>query len=203
MKGWLEEVAMAQNAAPSQRCVAAWPKDALRISFGIIWAIDAGLKWAPGFRSGYSDTITQAAKGQPGWLHPWFNFWAGPSHPYFWAYLVAVIETLIAAALILGFARKVTYLSATVFSLLIWATAEGFGGPYTSGSSDIGTAIIYAVVFMGLLALSAYAGPARYSVDYYLEQRISWWWKVAEVRRPTPPPMLASVEPPADRRRSA
>jgi len=195
---------MEQTTPAPQPCLPAWPKDALRVAFGIIWAIDAGLKWAPGFRSGYSDTITQAAKGQPGWLHPWFNFWAGPSHPYFWAYLVAVIETLIAAALILGFARKVTYLSATVFSLLIWATAEGFGGPYTSGSSDIGTAIIYAVVFLSLLALSAYAGPARYSVDYYLEQRISWWWKVAEVRRPvTQQPVLATVQPVAEQRRSA
>lgn len=25
-----------------------WPKDALRGAFGLIWAIDAGLKWAPG-----------------------------------------------------------------------------------------------------------------------------------------------------------
>jgi hypothetical protein len=30
----------------------------------------------------------------------------------------------------------------------------------------------------------AHAGTARYSVDHYLEQKISWWWKVAEVRRP-------------------
>jgi hypothetical protein len=34
------------------------------------------------------------------------------------------------------------------------------------------------------LALMAYAGTSRYSVDYYLEQKISCWWKVAEVRRP-------------------
>ncbi len=71
-----------------------------------------------------------------------------------------------------------------MFSVLIWATAEGFGGPYTSGAADIGTAIIYAVVFAGLLALSYYAGPARYSADYYLEQKISWWWQLAETRRP-------------------
>lgn len=94
---------------------------------------------------------------------------------------MAVVETLIAATLILGFARKLTYLSAAAFSLLIWATAEGFGGPYTSGSSDVGTAIIYAVVFVGLLALSYHTGPSRYSVDYYLEQRFSWWWRRAEL----------------------
>jgi hypothetical protein len=77
--------------------------------------------------------------------------------------------------------------------------AEGFGGPYTSGASDIGTAIIYAVVFAGLLTLSYYAGPARYSADYYLEKTISWWWRVAEMRRPAPAeaPALASMTPAA------
>lgn len=163
-----------------------WPKDALRIAFGVIWAIDATLKWLPGFRSSYLATISGMARGQPGWLHPWFSFWINLQQPraMFFAYLVATIETLIAAALIVGFARKLTYLSAAVFSLLIWSTAEGFGGPYTSGASDIGTAIIYALAFAGLLALSYYAGPARYSADYYLEKRFSWWWKLAELRRP-------------------
>jgi nitrite reductase (NO-forming) len=71
----------------------------------------------------------------------------------FFAYSTAVAETLIALALILGFARKVTYIGAALFSVLIWATAEGFGGPYSSSSTDIGAAVMYAVVFMGLLAL--------------------------------------------------
>jgi uncharacterized membrane protein YphA (DoxX/SURF4 family) len=178
--------------APAQqstgRCTP-WPKDALRVSFGIIWLIDAFLKWLPGFRSGYMDAIMGEAQGQPGWLKPWFDFWINFQHPRvtFFAYLVAIAETLIALALIAGFARKLTYSSAIVFSLLIWGTAEGFGGPYTSGASDIGTAVIYAVVFAALLALSYYAGPSRYSADYYIEKKISWWWKVAEMRRPAPP----------------
>jgi hypothetical protein len=97
---------------------------------------------------------------------------------------VAVLETLVAFAIIFGFARKLTYISSAVLGVVIWAVAEGFGGPYMSGSSDIGTAIIYAVVSMGLLTLCYYVGSSRYSVDYYLEKRISWWWKVAEMRRP-------------------
>jgi uncharacterized membrane protein YphA (DoxX/SURF4 family) len=175
-----------------QRDLPAWPKDALRITFGVMWLIDAILKWLPGFRNGYMAMMKMAAAGQPSWLHPWFSFWVNLQEPRaaFFAYLCAVVETLIAIAVILGFARKYTYISAAVFSVLVWATAEGFGGPYTSGATDIGTAIIYAVVFMGLLALSAYAGPARYSVDYYLEKRISWWWKVAEVGHTVP---VASV----------
>ncbi len=179
---------MTPTQAASYKCPA-WPKDALRISFGIIWLIDAALKWLPGFRADYMSTIMGQADGQPGWLKGWFDFWINLQHPRaaFFAYLVAAVETLIAVALITGFARKLSYIAAIVFSLLIWATAEGFGGPYTSGAADIGTAVIYAVVFAALLALSYYAGPARYSADYYLEKKISWWWRLAELRRPAPP----------------
>jgi uncharacterized membrane protein YphA (DoxX/SURF4 family) len=190
-----EVVEMADGQQATARSMPAWPKDAIRISFGIIWLIDATLKWLPGFRASYMSTIMGEAQGQPGWLKPWFDFWIRFQHPYAMplAYLVAGAETLIALALIAGLARKITYISAIVFSLLIWATAEGFGGPYTSGASDIGTAIIYALVFAALLTLSAYAGPARYSADYYIEQKVSWWWKVAEMRRPTPAEIPAKI----------
>jgi uncharacterized membrane protein YphA (DoxX/SURF4 family) len=180
---------MTETTPPAARTNVSWPKDALRIGFGVIWLIDAVLKWLPGFKDGYMDTIMGIRDGQPSGLRWWFDFWINLQHPaatFFWA-LVATAETLIALALITGFARKITYLAAIAFSLLIWSTAEGFGGPYTSGASDIGTAVIYAVVFAGLLALSYYVGTARYSADYYLEKKISWWWRLAEVRRPVAP----------------
>jgi hypothetical protein len=41
-------------------------------------------------------------------------------------------------------------------------------------------------LFSALLALSYYAGQSRSSADYYLEKKISWWWKLAETRRPDP-----------------
>ena len=188
---------MLQTQAAGRPCNP-WPKDALRITFGVIWLIDAVLKWLPGFRASYMSVIMGEAQGQPGWLRPWFGFWIRVQHPdaLFLAWLVAVVETLIALALITGFARKIAYSAAIVFSLLIWATAEALGGPYTSGASDIGTAIIYAVVFAALLALSYYTGPGRLSADRYLEQRIGWWWRVAEVRRPTR--QLAAAARPED-----
>ncbi len=156
---------------------------AVRIAFGVVWLVDATLKWRPGFRSGYFDLVTEGADGQPAWLKPWFHFWIHLMAPRatFFAYLVTVTETLIALALILGFARKLTYVAGIAFSLLVWATAEGFGGPYTSGASDIGTAIIYALVFGSLLVLNAQSGPARYSLDALIERRVSWWYRIAEV----------------------
>jgi nitrite reductase (NO-forming) len=171
-----------------------WPKSAVRVTFGIVWLIDAILKWLPGFRKDYLPALTEGAAGQPGWLRPWFDFWIRLQRPAptFFAYLVAVVETLIALALIFGFARKVTYISAAAFSFLIWATAEGFGGPYTSGSADIGTAIVYALVFLALLAMSAQFGTSRYSVDALLERRISWWHRVAEVE---PRPRVTAEDP--------
>jgi hypothetical protein len=42
------------------------------------------------------------------------------------------------------------------------SSAEGFGGPYVAGSTDIGAAIIYPLVFAGLFLSSA--GP-YYGVD--------------------------------------
>ncbi|MHB8289001.1 MAG: hypothetical protein ACYDEY_07140 [Acidimicrobiales bacterium] len=101
-------------------------------------------------------------------------------------YLVATVETLIVAALILGFAREITYISAAGFSFLIWSTAEGFGGLYRAGSTDVGACIIDVVVFLGSLALNLYAAPARYSLDYHLEKRISWWSRLAEARYQEP-----------------
>ena len=122
------------------------------------------------------------ADGQPRWLKPWFDFWIKLQHPhpYVWAYLVAVIETLIAVALLVGLARTFTFISAAVFSLLIWGTAEGFGGPYTRGASDVGTALIYALVFGALLAFTIQNGQDRYSLDAVIEHRWPWWRRVAE-----------------------
>ncbi len=65
---------MAPTQAAIRGCTP-WPKDALRITFGVIWAIDAARKWLSGFRASYMDTIVGQADGQPGWLKPWFHFW--------------------------------------------------------------------------------------------------------------------------------
>src|SRR5258708_38008228 len=124
----------------------------LRIAFGLMWVINAAFKWLPTFRSTFLDQVQGALDGQPDWLHGWFNLWIHLfSHsPSLFAVLVAITESLIAITLVFGIARRATYLAAALFSLLIWAIPEGFGGPYSAASTYIGTGIIYTIVFLSL-----------------------------------------------------
>lgn len=66
---------LAKKKGDGERCVSPWPMSALRAAFGVIWSIDATLKWLPGFRATYMSTIMSIANGQPPWLKPWFRFW--------------------------------------------------------------------------------------------------------------------------------
>lgn len=152
-----------------------------RVIFGAIWAIDAIFKWQPAFSQGFSAMIASAAQDQPSWLNPWFHFWLHflSLNPHLFATITAIIESLIALALLFGLARRATYISGAVFSLLVWGVAEGFGGPYTIGSTDIGTAIMYAVVFFALYGLDQMTIPPKWSIDNYLTKRIPWWSIIA------------------------
>ncbi len=155
---------------------------ALRVAFGIIWAIDAEFKWHPAFLTSYLQQVVAAGEGQPSWL-AWL--YSGAEHviridPMGFAIATAVIESVIALGLILGFARRAGYVAGFGFSVLVWVFAEGFGGPYTAGTTDIGTGIIYAVVFAGLYGLDRYAGSSPYSLDAFIERRSSRWRLVAE-----------------------
>ena len=140
---------------------AGWTGTAVRLLFGAIFAIDAVLKWLPGYRKTYiSQLKAAAAAGQPSWLHGWFHFWIRlqSSAPTFFAMLTGVTETALALVLLFGIARRAGYSLGIIYSLLVWAVGEGFGGPYISGSTDVGTGIVYALLFLTLLT---FAPPAR------------------------------------------
>ena len=129
----------------------------LRILFGIVWAIDAWFKWQPDFVNNFKDYMTSAQQSQPWPVHHWIGFWVSTVgvDPTVFAYLVAAAETAIALALILGVFMNLTSAVGVLLTVVIWSTAEGFGGPYQAGSTDIGAAIIYALVFAGLFLSSA------------------------------------------------
>ena len=64
---------------------------------------------------------------------------------------MAIGETAIAVGLIFGVLMNLTSVVGILLAVVIWTTAEGFGGRYQAGSADIGSAIIYALVFVGLI----------------------------------------------------
>jgi thiosulfate dehydrogenase (quinone) large subunit len=138
----------------------------LRIVFGIIWAIDAWFKWQPDFQNNFVSYLTGALDGQPAPAHAWINFWIHvvQVNPHLFAQLAALGETAVAIGLIFGIFSNVTMIGGFFLSLMIWSTAEGFGGPYLPGSTDIGTAIIYAIAFVGLFLASSglYLGIDRW-----------------------------------------
>jgi thiosulfate dehydrogenase (quinone) large subunit len=157
---------------------------AVRLLFGTVLAIDAVLKWLPGYRHTYLSGVQAAAQGQPSWLHWWFHGWISvQSHaPTLFAYLTAITETSLALVLLLGVARRVGYSIGILYMLLVWGVGEGFGGPYSSGATDIGTGIIYALLFAALLASARPARAERLSLDRLLVRRWTWWRLVAEPR---------------------
>jgi hypothetical protein len=64
--------------------------------------------------------------------------------------------------------------------LLVWAVGEGFGGPYVSGSTDVGAGIIYTVLFLTLFAFSPPARDERLSLDRLLAARHAGWRRLVD-----------------------
>ncbi len=125
----------------------------LRIIFGVVWVINASFKWQPDFLKNLTDYLASGAEHQPLLVQKWIHLWVSliGMNPHLFAVLVALAETVLAFGLVFGiFTRFVCY-GGIVFSLIIWSTAEGFGGPYAAGSTDIGSAIIYVLVFAAFL----------------------------------------------------
>jgi uncharacterized membrane protein YphA (DoxX/SURF4 family) len=164
-------------------------KTAFRVIFGLVWLVDGALKFAPGVVGQFPGLVAKAGQSQPAWLSPWFSFWSAQTaaHPAFWVYSTGSLELALAFCLIFGFLRKIAYLGGTLLSLLIWAVPEGFGGPYGPGATDIGTGIVFAILFLALITLNAGYGPSRWSLDYYIERRWPRWGAYAEFQKLVPP----------------
>jgi thiosulfate dehydrogenase (quinone) large subunit len=126
----------------------------LRIVFGLVWGVDAWFKWQPDFINNFTGYLTSAQQmdGQSAGVKSWIGFWINTVKvdPHVFAHAIAVAETLVAIALIFGVLSNLTYVGGALMSIVIWSTAESFGGPYTAGSTDIGAAVIYVLVFAGL-----------------------------------------------------
>jgi uncharacterized membrane protein YphA (DoxX/SURF4 family) len=148
----------------------------------VLFGVDAVLKWLPGYRKTYISQLQSAASGQPSWLQGWFHFWISlqSNLPTFFWLLTALAETGLALVLLLGVARRVGYILGAVYTLLVWGVGEGFGGPYASGATDVGTGIVYALLFITLLTFAPPARRERIGLDRVLVARWPWWRVLAE-----------------------
>jgi uncharacterized membrane protein YphA (DoxX/SURF4 family) len=144
----------------------------VRIVFGLIWAVDAALKWLPTFaQSSFIGTLQGARLGQPDVIAAWINIWLNvlQSDPSLFAHVLAVVESLLAVCLLVGAFTNLACLVGGRLTLGLWTTAEGFGGPYVAGGTDIGAGLIYVLVF-AVLAISA-AGSS-WGLDAWLRPRL-------------------------------
>jgi uncharacterized membrane protein YphA (DoxX/SURF4 family) len=118
--------------------------------------------------------IQAAGQGQPSWLAPFFHATAGAVRPApgLFAVLTALAETAICLSLLLGVAQRAGFAFGAALSVLIWAAGDCFGGPYGSGSTDIGCAVMYTVLFAALaLAVPRGIRAAAPSLDAGLVRR--------------------------------
>ncbi len=165
----------------------AWPplaSAALRVAFGIIWIVNAAFTWTPSFAANYAGYLRNAAEGQPAWSAWWFDAWIAlvEPQPTLFLWLTRLATTALALALLFGFARRTMYVIGALYSLLIWSTAGGFGGPYTIGASNSGVALTYVLIFAVLIAINHRTGTSPYSLDYFIEAKWPRWSWVAEWR---------------------
>ncbi len=143
--------------------------NAARISFGVLWLFDAALKWLPAFLFHFSSQITSVIPGQPHWVAAWLGFVAGMIHavgPVPIAVVVGLAETAIAVALLSGRWLCLAVPFGAAYSLSVWATAEAFGGPYSSAGTGVrgnvlGNVLIYLIPFLFLWVGSARSRAAK------------------------------------------
>lgn len=141
------------------------PFRAGRVLFGLLWAFDAYWKWHPYFFSHVLDLLRQGQQGEPAWMVTYIQFVVNAVEfvgPTLFAVCTAFVETFLAVSLLSGRWLRIAVPLGALFSLGIWTTAEGWGGPYTMGSTGmpgdvIGNAILYTYVF---LYLFPFYGPA-------------------------------------------
>lgn len=158
------------------------PEDIVRILFGMIWIFDGSLAFLKGASLLFENLIISESLNQPKFLSGFFSFWvnAVKLNPNFYTYLIGVLSIILGIAIIFGFLKKTTYFLGVVFSLLIWAVGEGFGGPYVAGTTDISAGPIYAIVFLLLILIYKYKRP-RIDLDRIIGYRIKWWKIFAEI----------------------
>lgn len=136
----------------------------IRIAFGVVWVINTLLQAQPAYLDHFLGYFTPRVAGQPAFIQHYLQWMislitaAGPARV---ALATVVLDALIALSLLTGAAGRLFAGIGAVYCLWLWTTVGGWGGPYTAGATDPGTAIVYVLVFICILLTRAWE---RYSL---------------------------------------
>ncbi|HQS31354.1 hypothetical protein [Polaromonas sp.] len=133
------------------------------IAFALLWAFDAYWKWQPEFLLNGVNNLTAAQAGQPAWIVAYIGVFIRVIDlvgPVIFGVTVALAESAIALALLMGVALQWILPLGAVYSFVLWTTGEGWGGPYAAGITGnkgdvLGTGIIYVLLFLMLMTARA------------------------------------------------
>lgn len=142
------------------------------IAFALLWAFDAYWKWQPEFLLHGVNNLIAAQAGQPAWIVAYIGFFIRAIElvgPVIFGVSVALVESAIAMALLAGVALQWILPLGAVYSLVLWTTGEGWGGPYAAGITGnkgdvLGTGIIYVLLFLMSMAARAEHATRRRAV---------------------------------------
>jgi hypothetical protein len=141
--------------------------NAARVLFGCHWAWDTLFKLRPYFVTHFVSFLAGAEAKEPAWMIGYLHVWIAlvtHTSPILFGVLAALAEVVITWSLLSGKLLRIILPFGLVYSLMVWSTAEGLGGPYGNGSNGMpgnmfGNAIIYALIFGYLMVL--YRWPKR------------------------------------------
>lgn len=134
----------------------------IRILFGVIWLINTWLQFNPAYASHFLSTFSADwVSGQPAWIAAYGHWMANLVQaigPHLVADATVVLDTILAVSLITGLGLPFLAGVGVIYNLWLWSTVGGFGGPYTQGATDPGTAIIYALCFLYVIWTRSWEG---------------------------------------------
>ena len=135
---------------------------AVRILFGLIWLINTWLQLDPAYSMHFLGTFSADwVSGQPAWIAG-YGHWMAQLVQQLGAQTVAyatiALDAILAVSLITGVGVPLLAWVGVIYNLWLWSTVGGFGGPYTQGATDPGTAIIYALCFLFVVWTRSWEG---------------------------------------------
>jgi uncharacterized membrane protein YphA (DoxX/SURF4 family) len=136
-----------------------------------------------------SENIATGAYGSWSFLYPWVAFWANftLNNSVFMVTFSIIIELILGIALLLGMFKKPVYILGAVYSILLWATVDQFGGPYIAGTLNTGATLIYFIAFIFLIFIEINYTYRDISLDSLIIKRLPKFSKIALFKKKKDP----------------